>query len=256
MSRRPDELSKVNFTTNELRNLPPVHSGFFAISCLAINDISLAQKTYLMALNTRAPHRQITGKELQEISYAQAVIAQRNLAAKVFEYINMLEEYKKRCERKAKSSMIRFLNEANSVISDLKKGEDYELALWYRNKVTNHYAVHELTSLIKNGDLGDGDTEHSIYLHEKDGNSYYILGEQVLLAKLSEDGRDPIETINKFDDWVLGASAEVMKLHHLFCVELIETYLPTKKAEAFRVAPNPHIVGLPAEACLPIWWDF
>ncbi|WP_417711723.1 hypothetical protein [Roseibium aggregatum] len=209
-----------------------------------------------MALNTRATHKPNTEKELQDISYALAIVAQRNLAAKLLEYINMLEEYKKRCKRKKDQSMNMFLDEATSAISNLKKVRYYDLALWYRNKVTNHYAVHELTSLIRDGNLGDGDTEHSIYLHEKDGNSYYTLGEQVLLAKLSEDGRDPIETINKFDDWVTGASGKVMKLHHLFCVELLKIYLPTKKAEVCHVAPNPHIVGLPAEACLPIWWDF
>ena len=225
-------------------------------SCLAINEVTVFQKILLMALNTRSPDKPIGDSTLQETAFAQAIIIERNLSAKVIEYLNMIGDYKKKCGRKRETKMQFFLERIDDVTAKLRNGENYKLALWYRNTVTNHYLISELEPLIRNGDLGGDDTAHTIYLHEKDGNSSYLLGEQLLLAKLTEDVGSAVDRMEGFSEWVLEASAMAMKLHHEFCIQLLEIYLPQKQAQEYSITPEPHLVGQLKETCLPVLWDF
>ena len=155
--------------------------------------------------------------------------------------------------------MQKFLDEASDVESELKKQKGWALAKWLRNKITHHCVVSELTSLIEKGRIGEDDTVHPIYLHEKDGNSSYVLGEHVLLAKLYEGTEGDIGMIENFQifgDWVHDASAKVKRLHDNFCIQLFEYYLPEKEAKEFSIVPEPHLVAQIEKSCLPILWDF
>jgi len=255
----PDKLTKIEFTTGELRKLPSVHAGFLVGSCLAINEITILQRILILASNTPTASGPICNKELQEIADIQFIVLERNLSAKVFEYLRMVDGYKKRCERGNISSMHEFLSEANTVVLKIKNRKGYNLAKWYRNKVTNHYVASEFTSLIEKGNLGEDDTIHPIFLHEKDRNSSYVLGEHVLLAKLYEETEGDngmIEEYDIFKDWVHDSSEKVRGLHHDFCIQLFDYYLPEKEAEEFSIAPEPHLVAQIKKSCLPILWDF
>jgi hypothetical protein len=255
MANNQFDLAKIDFTTRELRGLPPAHAAYFVISCLAINEIAVIQKVLLMALNTRTLTQPLSESALQEIAYAQTAIIERNLGSKVIEYIKMTDKHNKLCRKKGENGALRsFLDEAKTTTSRLKGEPGYELALWYRNKVTSHYDVAEINSLIQSGDLGSDSDAHPIYLHKLNGNSFYIIGEQVVLAKLSEYGAPPLERIRSYEDWVLSACEAVVKLHQAFCIALTKTYFPTKQARTFPIAPAPHLVGGVRDVCLPILW--
>ncbi len=253
---KKEKLAKIEFTTKELRKLNPVHSGFLASTCLAVNDIIVVQKVLLQALNTRNLHGKIKDETLQEIAFTQTNILERILAANLYEYMDMVGKYVKSCEKKKDTSMQVFLDEASKVISNLKDASAYSLVKWYRDKATNHYDSAGLTSLLQGRKLGDDDPVYFIYLHEKDGNSNYILGEQVLLMKLSEESDSPFDQMEEFGDWVNNASRKIMKLHSCFFIQLLENHFQEKYPQGFSVMAEPHLFGKIEETCLPILWDF
>jgi hypothetical protein len=247
-------LSTVEFTTGELKQLPSHHSGFLACSCLAIDEIAVLQKVLLLALNSRSRSR--NGEEaVQEITFANSLIVQRNLSAKLLEYHNLLGDYVKRCKRGKSVELQEFVASAEQATSRFREGAEYELALWYRNTVTSHYLVSVIASLIQGGDLGDEERAHPIYLHERDGNSAYVLGEQVLLAKLAENGASPIEKLDRFSAWVLDMAKRAMANHHTFCIALLETYFPEKVAVEFRFDLDKRLLGELTDTYLPALWN-
>lgn len=250
------QIYKMEFTLGELRSLPPTHAGFLFASCLSINDISVIQKVFLMAQNTRAAQDGTSDDRLREIALGQSVVIERNLGAKVLEYLKLIGDYKKQCKRAKDTSMLPFIEKADAVASKLKSGESYDLAVWYRNNATSHYNISLFKSLFHNDAISNDDTKYTIYLHEREGNTSYLLGEQMLLAKLSENGRDPIEQINMFGDWVLETSKTVMKLHNEFCKCLFERYFPSKKIVESPILIEPQLIGNLIEDHLPLMWNF
>jgi hypothetical protein len=85
----PYNLARMEFTTAELRSLPEDHAACFVISCLAINEVGVIQKTLLMALTARKLVPEKAEPPLHEIAYAQSIIIMRNLGAKIIEYLKM-----------------------------------------------------------------------------------------------------------------------------------------------------------------------
>lgn len=252
-----EQLTRVTFTTQELRRLPRAHSGFFVASCLAINEIGLSLRLFLMCLNTRSKDRPIKDGALEEYAFAQFQMIERSLGAKCIEYLNMLGDYQTRYQRKKDTAMAGLIDPMLEHVRDvIRVGPAYELALWYRNTATNHYGVSEITELMMIGDIAD---EHHIYLHEHSGNANYLLGEQVLLGRLAEGGKDPKETaeaLREYGHWVEDTARYVVDIHHKFSVSFLQSFFPGKTGQAFHVSPEPHLVARVTDTALPVLWDF
>ena len=134
-----DDLAKIAFTVADLRKVPQ-HAGFLVASSLAVNEINTIQRAFLMALNTRSKSRPIKDQALQEIAYSQSAIIERNLSAKILEYMNLVGDYPKICKRAKVSPLEPFSSKSAAAIIALRAAPGYELALWYRNKVTMNRA--------------------------------------------------------------------------------------------------------------------
>lgn len=249
-----DFLNRLNFSMEELRSIPASHAGFLVTSCLANNEINVFVRLYLMSLNTVSHKRPISDDALNEYAYVQCVILQRHISAKVFEYLNMIERFAKKLKGHH-SPIHAYLLEVNSVIKEIRKAKEFALATWYRNKTTNHYDIGAIMGLVGNKKVLPDTAEMSIYLHEKDGNSGYLLGEQILLAQTALNEVSAIEQIRGFETWLLATVKRVTTLHHNFCIKLMETHFPGKTVQEFPINPESHLVGSVTSSCLPILWD-
>ncbi|TAY31783.1 hypothetical protein ELH93_03720 [Rhizobium leguminosarum] len=252
-----DHLVRVTFTTDELRKMPMVHSGFFVTSCLAINEIGLSLRLFLMSMNTRSKERPISDSALEEYAFCQHQMVERSLGSKVVEYLNMFGDYQTRCQRAKDTTLAAMIDPVmDTVRNSIRVGPAYKLAEWYRNKTSSHYNVSEITDLMMKGDIAD---EHNIYLHKQVGNASYLLGEQILLAKLAEGGKSPEDTaamLTAYGKWVEDAARYVVDVHHSFSVALFQTFFPDKIGQRFEINPEPHLVAKLSESALPIFWDF
>jgi hypothetical protein len=207
-------------------------------------------------MNARSSERPISDPALQEYAFAQYQMVERGLGSKIVEYLNMLGDYQTRCDRARDTTMSAMVDPVlDHVRNVIRVGPAYKLAEWYRNKASSHYNISEITDLMMTGDIAD---EHNIYLHEQAGNANYLLGEQILLAKLSEGGKSPEDTaamLASYGKWVEDAARYVIDVHHSFSVALFRGFFSTKIGERFEIHPEPHLVAKPTEAVLPILWD-
>lgn len=252
-----DRLTRVTFTTEELRKLPRTHSGFFVSSCLAINEIGLTLRLFLMCLNTRSKKRPISDGPLEEYAFAQFQMLERTLGSKCLEYLNMLGNYQTRYQRKNDTTVAQLIDPIMLHVRDsIRIGPEYELALWYRNHATFHFNVSEITNQLMTSDIAD---EHNIYLHEHSGNASYVIGEKFLLGKLAEGGKDTRETADAlaaYGKWVEDTARYVVDVHHRFSVFFLKAFFPEKVGHEFKISPEPHLVARVDETALPILWDF
>lgn len=220
-----------------------------------MNDIMIAQKIFLLSLNSGRLARPSGDGTATEMSHAQSLVLQRSLSSKVVEYLNMVDGELIRSDRTGQASVPKFLEEARQIVDEIRAESAYSLAFWYRNKVANHYSIRDIDALLKKAYLSGDKNSHPIYLHEMDGNYYYLIGEQILLSKLSEDGTDHVAAYEIFNDWVIAASKRVAHLHSQYCIEVLQTFGPNKALKEVEVDLDKSLMGDFSKSCLPLIWD-
>lgn len=247
-------LYRIGFSANDLKSVPEAQAAFMVSSCIAINDITTFLRLFLMALNGRRFQDEKIDDVVSEFALTQALVIQRTLSGKLKEYLHMCRQYQDGCKRRNDEALKPFLDKSKIVCAELKAMPGYELAEWYRDKVTHHYVVNEISGLLKY--LQEG-AEYNLYLHEKDGNSGYLLGERVLLHKLGDEpGKDDFERLDEYQDWVIYAARVVQTMHHDYCIQFLETFFPKKVAHEFIVEIPENLLGQIENTKAPLFWDF
>lgn len=256
MEETLNQLYNIEVTNKELRNIPDAHLGFLISSCLAITELNILLKPLIMSLNSRKEANAPNDKCLQEIAFVHEIIFQRNVASKLYEYINSLSVYQKKCSNSKDTSMFDFTKALQQEIDEIKQTEEYSILKWFRNKATNHYASSEFIKLAKNINPDANDMSHPFYLHPMQGNSYYLLGEQILLQKFSEFNADPYGALNNYSNWIRGVNIKIQKFHHDFCIKLFKLYLPGKKLDEISIEPAEYHIGDLTSTNMPLLWKF
>jgi hypothetical protein len=118
-----------------------------------------------------------------------------------------------------------------------------------RNKLTGHVEPGRIRDTIAG--ILDDRRETGIYLHQKDGNSVYLMGEDIAPI----DAFDSSEQIEAWSDWVLNTCRAIQSLHHAHKIWVIETFFPTKMGREIRLHPDVRLVGTFDDG-VPILWDF
>lgn len=249
-----EHLYRMDFDADELKKLPKVHVAFLVSSCVAITDITTFLRLFLLAIN--APN--FKGSKIDEVvsdySLTQALVIQRTLSGKLKEYIYMCEQYQSTCEKRSDDTLHKFRQKTLQKCTQLKCAPEYELVDWYRDKVTHHYIVSHISELTNHMQSGEN---YSIFMHDRDGNNGYFLGEQILFHKLGIGSKDEIfAKADGFLNWVITAARIVQELHHDYCIQFLETFFPNKVAREISIDVPDDMVGKLGATQLPCFWDF
>jgi hypothetical protein len=181
------------------------------------------------------------------------LVVGRSLSAKVIEYLKLVDRYVTACKQKPDEFGTTVSPSLAEVIKGAREEEGYQLAKWLRNKLTNHYDLDEISAVIVQ--LPD-EAEGSLYLHKKDGNSLYVLGEELaLVANLNLTG-DPASQLDRWQDWLLDACRAMTAVHHYYITNFLERYFPKKTATQRPIELPPKLVGHLTTSTIPVWWDF
>lgn len=232
---KSEHLYRIDFTTTELRQVPKLHSGFLVTSCLAINDISLSLRLLLMALNSKSKLSANADDAMTEFVFSQLQMIERGLGAKIYEYLNMLGAYHTRCKKANDTIMLPLVKAAlDEAESTYRVGDAYELAQWYRNNASSHYLVSPITDLMMKANIAEN---HVIYLAEQQGNANYLIGEQVLLGRLSQGGKNGEEMadlLKSYGKCVEYTARFALKVHGDLTVELFRKIFRISLRSSYR----------------------
>jgi hypothetical protein len=239
------DIYELSFTAEEMRALPKWEGALLVASSLAANEITMLQRQVYTSQNGKA----FTGrsKVSELLIYNQTVSLDRVFSAKLVEYVRLFDGYAKRCERDGRSPIV-----AIAGLSDIIASADYDFALWLRGKFTNHYVLSEIAQMIDG--IQDGETFDFI-LHQKNWNSWYPLGDQVVLISALKSRGDPAAIIRKWHEWMHSTYRWMTDTQSNLVSEIVENHFPYKKATPKREIVDQRLIGSFETMATPIFWD-
>jgi len=249
-----EQLYQLDFSGKELRDIPRIHAGFMTASCLAASEITIFLRLLLMATNSNRFSSNIANDAISAYAFTQALVIERSLSGKLLEYIYMIDQLQNENKKRPDATITQFLENIGDRITQIKSDQSYRLADWYRDHASHHYIVNKISNLVS---YVDDQEVYTIYLHEKEGNSGYFLGEHLLLHKLSDDKDDNnVDRLTKFQDWVLECSQSIMKIHSEYSVLFINTFFDEKNIKELEVDIPNDLLGSLTNTKLPLFWNF
>lgn len=236
------------FEPDELKALPKQHSAYIVASSFAINEIMVFLRLTLLTLNSLNVARG-DDERLAGFAFMQDHILLRTLSARAVEYLKLAKDHRTACKRAGDAQGLAFFDVHGPKIDAMWDDPLTTLALEIRNKLTGHVVLERIRDTIAK--MPDESRRVGIYLHEKDGNSVYLLGEDI--AHIA--AFDTSEQIEAWSDWVLSTCRAIQSLHSAYMIWAIEQFFPATMGKEIRLRPDPRLLGNFKDG-IPILWDF
>jgi hypothetical protein len=249
MTKHPQhQFVEFMFEPEELKAIPRQHSAYIVASSFAINEMMVFLRLMLLTLNS-LKLAQGEDERLTGIAFMQYHIILRTVSARVVEYLKLAKDHRTACERAKDVRGMDFFVSHGAVIDALWNHQTTAQALEIRNKLTGHVVLDRIRKTIAS--MPDESRRIGIYLHEKDGNSVYLLGEDI--GHIAAFGTS--EEIEAWSDWVQSTCRTVQSLHSAYMIWVLQEFFPEKTGQEIRLRPDPHLLaGL--DEPIPILWDF
>lgn len=255
MSEAPtpiEYLTEIQISWSELKLMPTEQRAFFALICMALNDIVTFSR--LVVLANWKPDQE---ENINIIAAIQKNSLMRVWSAKLFELSESIAniDRKKKLEDK---SLKDFIEKHKVLYAEISNLPGYFLARAIRNQASSHYSFSDiLRSLDHVGDLA----KCGYLLHEATGNSCYPLGEEV--AFIGQINRHMTGTqsfgsatngIAEWMDWNVKATSIANNLIADFNRQFVMPFLKHDRRRSRRQAYwlDPRMVGQYGESMLPI----
>lgn len=210
------ELTTMTFSASQLSKIPEPHREFFFSCCMATNEVNAALRLYLMAMKSFSIAQKDGDETVLQVAYSSMTIAERNIAAKLYEVFHLLKEYARKTKKDRASEFQRVRSDAIDLINDWKQQPVLERIKWYRDRASHHYGFGDVKGL---GELTrrigvDGDERTFIaVVHRFVGSSLYPMVDQLLIEKLVDAGRNPVEQ-NELDHQEIKELAKSFIVFH------------------------------------------
>jgi hypothetical protein len=246
-------LTEIKITWSELKLMPAEQRAFFALICMALNDIITFSR--LVVLANWKPGRE---ENIDVIAAIQKNSLLRVWSAKLFELSEAIENIEKK-KKLLDKPLKEFILKHRALYADISELPGYFLARAIRNQASSHYGFSDIVrSLDHVGDLA----KCGYLLHEATGNSCYPLGEEVafvgqLNRHMSGTQRFANKTtgIEEWMDWNVKATRIANNLIADFNREFVKPILKADRQRLQRRAYwlDHRMVGQYGETMLPIF---
>lgn len=194
------------------------------LTAYAITETNMLMRMYLNSLHPK------TGDDLLDsASWTQRHFIIRTLSTKVFEYYEMTTD------KHSKNGDASWRNEAKLISESIDATDrtiGYSIAKFMRHEAVNHYS---LDAARKNLKFTSNKANFSLYVHDKHGNGYYPVGEEVmfvgrLLRYLNKSSKISFE--EAFDAWMQWMR-EVLFMMSEHYVRMITIHIINKKPDKY-----------------------
>jgi hypothetical protein len=226
------QFAELGFSKAELRRLPEPYLEFLIGSSLATNDIIVFRRLML-----QLSHSKSQSALVNELVAANYSLVTRKLASAIIEHVNLLNAFCKRMRRVLKDE-VSLLNEAEALVNRLRSDDPYPIAQWLRDSATHHFIAQKI---VENLDAYTDDDEFQSYIHEINGNSFFVAGETIVIQGILL--KHPHISYGDFIGWVLDTSGELEKFQQSFMIFLQEQNFPDKKFKLKNVVVEPEFIA-------------
>lgn len=230
------DFGEVSLSAEQLLSVKPHRLDFIVRSGLAANDVAIFLRLYLMHF-----HNDPEDEIVREISSLNGVVIQRNLLAKLFEFIKLYDIFKKQCDRAKDFELLPIVHAALDRTDVLKSHKAFTVIDTARNEITNHYVTGRNEAHLRKYKPGQ---RLKMYLHLNTGNSYYPIAEELSYLSyisLSEDAGVSVEDILS---WAQAAAAALLQNQQRLMIRIFQLDLPELRSRAKKVYVPNGLVGV------------
>jgi hypothetical protein len=242
------EFYELRISASDLKKLPKYHATFVVMSGFAINEITVLLRMHLLSAN--AQKRVSKSKPVTKIAAANLLVLDRLLSSKLVEYIKFVESYHNQMEQ-AKVDSVRWKH-GKKTISELEVTDGMDIARWIRDRVTFHFDKKIVRDII---DEAPDSASYSIYLSSAQGNTWDLLGEEVLVGgKFWPHGKNFEGNFEVWRTWIVDAARTLIELHNTHLKLIIEEYFGNVVAIERREIVEDELVADPSVTAIPLFW--
>jgi hypothetical protein len=238
---------EIKFSPDELKTLPKQHSAYLVATCFAINEVLVFLRLKLQTLNSMKLAE--PDERLASVAFMQDQILTRTLSGKVVEYLKLIRDHRKICLRAKDPDVQSFFSEHGEEIDALWNTAGTRFAHEIRNNLGSHIGLGRIRQTV--AALPSGRTTMGIYLHPRDGNTIYPIGEDV--AHIA--AFDTSEDVQQWLDWVLDTCRFAQRLHNKYMIWIVETFFSEKHPNEIRISVDKRLVS-DFQQAIPILWEF
>ncbi|WP_170596196.1 hypothetical protein [Ruegeria arenilitoris] len=225
----------------DLEALSVDEKALFALASFAASESNSISRLYLFSTH------KTTGDEIVDSAISlQIMVMLGYWSAKLFEFYETISDLAISKGTK-NDNVIRLAKESFDAFSGIKEQPGYEVARAIRHEATNHYSFK---AAKKNLAYIPDNANCKFYLHEKDGNSWYPFGEEVMFvgrfnrAGASLNSREEKnQLLKEWLDWNLAATKWANKAYELIATSLVLDRLPDRTARQKLLWLDPELVG-------------
>jgi hypothetical protein len=212
------EFGKIELSQEDIAKFAPRHLQFVGQSCLAANDINILLKVILGYFEMEGP-----GEVLEQLSSLTRIVIQRQLQSKIFEFIQLVDEYHKICIRR-KDKVLGSLLDGIPKCTDVIKGSPcFEFSRLIRNKVTSHYAFLEWHAGAKRQKKGH---KFRLYMHKINGNTFYPLAEDASHLSLFDEAEFGGISYDDLFEWMASSTKMLVSMQQEILMKIFLPYIP------------------------------
>jgi len=208
------------------------------------NEIFTLHKVLISTMRSKDKNR-----ETREISNVQSLVFLRVISSKLFEFIKLCGDQRKRWERQGSKTGKTLEKEYEELLRS-KSSIYFQLAEEIRNKVSNHFLVSDICSYFM---LAQKRDEYEYLLHQEQGNSVAPVGEDVVFFSLFNQflrGDEIVQNIGDkaqfFEgwlDWISETTNHLDKFTYALLRQVLDEKLPQKKVREKRLFLDEDLVG-------------
>ncbi|WP_299637113.1 hypothetical protein [uncultured Ruegeria sp.] len=236
-----EKIVEIPIYWDDLKSLSLDEKALLALASYAASESNTISKLYLFSTH------KMTGNEIVDSAISiQIMVLLRYWSAKLFEFFESISEISNSRGTKD-DNVIRLAKESFDAFSELEELRGYEIARAIRHEATNHYSFK---AAKKNIDHVSDRANCKLYLHNKDGNSWYPFGEEVMFSgRLNRAGaslrtkEEKNQLLKDWLDWNLSATRWANKAYELIATELVLDRLPDRNAKQKLLWLEPELVG-------------
>ncbi|WP_427145206.1 hypothetical protein [Rhizobium pisi] len=251
------ELTTMTFTASQLSKVPEPHREFFFSCCMATNEVNAALRLYMMAMESFSIAQKEGSYTILQVAYSSMTIAERNVAAKLYEVFHLLKEYARKTKKDRVTAFERVRTDAIDLINDWKEQPVLERIKWYRDRASHHYGFGDVKGL---GELtrsigADGDERTFIaVMHRYVGSSLYPMVDQLLIDKLVDDGRDPVEQ-NELDHQEIKELAKSFMMFHYNLFRVVWKFSGAEAVDTATSSVDKRLILKAGRSPLPVIFE-
>ncbi len=243
--------TEVELSWKDFSSLSDDQKSALSIVCFAVSEINSLMRIYAFSDHT------LTGKAAIDYSIlVQSHGILRSWSAKLFEFSEFVT-FRDRKNRTSDDRLLELSRTAKESFNALKRENGYVIARSLRHETTNHYLLDPVRKSLP---FVSDRANCNFYLHKKNGNSVFPMGDEVVfIGRINREGakiESALEKAEMYDQWWkwnLAATKWLHRVHFDFYKEFVEPRSKGKRIKTRDYWIDPRLVGVPDETKLPVF---